>query len=208
MRNEPENKFLKSKRLQDLHLQASHPPKIGVEYQNIHALPVFTMLVDRTLPHYSIRYPMDHSIIWVWFQKKWCPVELDRRIILLKKIKQRHTVWGENGEMEKTIKRQLRGREKKKTKQSDCRHLGREDGERIEGFHGFGIFRDKWMKKTDHRNILTSVQGIAHKHHPLPSEGLKHQGRIETVKFFVDPLSYLHIKTNCLYKRKSENNCK
>lgn len=57
----------------------------------------------------------------------------------------------------------------KKRKKISIIHLGSEDSEWIESLHGFGIFRDESMKKTDHRNILATVQWVPNKHHSLSS---------------------------------------
>lgn len=37
------------------------------------------------------------------------------------------------------------------------------------------------MQETDHRYVLSAIQGIPDKHHPLPPEHFKHQSGIEAV---------------------------
>lgn len=69
--------------LQYFHLQASHPPKIGVEYYNVNTFPILAMLIDWTFSNNPIRYSMNDSIVWVWFKKKRCPVELNCGIVFL-----------------------------------------------------------------------------------------------------------------------------
>lgn len=71
------------KKLQDLELDPSHPPEIGVEHHNIGSFPVSSMFVYRTSPDDSIGYPVDDSIVRVWFKKEWCPVELNSCIVIL-----------------------------------------------------------------------------------------------------------------------------
>lgn len=71
------------KNLQYFHLQASHPPKIGVEYYNVNTFPILAMLIDWTFSNNPIRYSMNDGIVWVWFKKKRCPVELNCGIVFL-----------------------------------------------------------------------------------------------------------------------------
>jgi hypothetical protein len=41
------------------------------------------MLIDWTLSYNPISYPMDDSVIGVWFKKKRCPIELNCGIVFL-----------------------------------------------------------------------------------------------------------------------------
>lgn len=50
-------------KLQDLHLQASHPPEIRIEHHDIDPSPLLPVLVDRSFPHYPVGYPVDNGII-------------------------------------------------------------------------------------------------------------------------------------------------
>jgi hypothetical protein len=43
------------------------------------------MLIDWTLSYNPISYPMDDSVIGVWFKKKRCPIELNCGIVFLSK---------------------------------------------------------------------------------------------------------------------------
>jgi hypothetical protein len=47
------------------------------------------MLIDWTLSYNPISYPMDDSVIGVWFKKKRCPIELNCGIVFLSKYNNR-----------------------------------------------------------------------------------------------------------------------
>lgn len=68
---------------QDLHVVASHPPQVGVEHNDINTFPIPTMLVNGALSHDPVGHPMDDCIVRVGLQKKWGPVELNGRIVVL-----------------------------------------------------------------------------------------------------------------------------
>lgn len=72
-----------SRELQYLHLHASHPPKIGIENYNINSLPILTMCMDGICANKSIFDSMYNRIIGVGLKKKWSPIELNGRIVLL-----------------------------------------------------------------------------------------------------------------------------
>ena len=69
--------------IQDLHLETSPPPQVGIEHNNVSATPVPTVNVDRALPHDPIRHSMNSSVIRIRFEEKRCPVELNRCIVIL-----------------------------------------------------------------------------------------------------------------------------
>lgn len=65
------------------------------------------------------------------------------------------------------------GKRRWKTTCGDA-NLGREDHERVKGFHGFGVLWNDPMQEAHHGYELPPVQGITHEHHPLASKHFQH----------------------------------
>lgn len=124
-------------------------------------LPVF---VDGSFPHDSVAHPVDHSIVGIGFQEEWRPVELDRRIIILIKIREEELRKVRSTDMKTDFESYL------------C-------GENLEGafcLHRLGVVVwDGGVEKTDQGSELASVQGVADEHHPLPPESFQHERGVE-----------------------------
>lgn len=163
------------KTLQDFKFDVWYPPQVGVKYNYISAFPMFAMLSDGALSYNPIRYSVNDGIVWVWFQKEWCPIELNCGIVFLKAIKKPIK------EIQRLISN-INPENMRILYDTKIRiNLGSEDSKWIEGFHGFGIFGDERVKKANHGNILAAIERISNKKHPLPSQCLKHQCSIEPV---------------------------
>lgn len=149
------------------------------------------MLIDWTFSHNPIRYPMNDSIVWVWFKKKRCPVELNCSIVFLI-------------EHNKINKKCIITKLKLETSQSESTkkffYLYREYREWIKGFHWFAILGNEFMEKAHERDILTAVKRITNKHHPFPTKCFEHQTSIEsTIKFKLNHYICLVWNKNTVY---------
>lgn len=90
-----------------------------------------SMLINGPSSYYPIRNPMDHRIIRVRFQKKWRPIEFNRRIILLYNINfQYHQSTFSKSKFLLILNY---------NKLRIIKYLGGEDSEGIEGLHGLGV---------------------------------------------------------------------
>lgn len=70
-------------RLQNLHLLARHPPKIGVEDDDVSSLPVPSMLHDGPCSNDPLSDSVNDGIVRIGFHQKRSPVEFDSCIVVL-----------------------------------------------------------------------------------------------------------------------------
>ena len=73
---------LRTCRVQDPEAQAGAPPQVGVEDDDVDALPVAAMVADGTAPHHALGDPVDGGVVGVGLQQERRPVELHRRVVL------------------------------------------------------------------------------------------------------------------------------
>lgn len=69
--------------LQYFHIESVHPPYVGIKDKIICILPIQPMLFNWFRHYYSVQYAMHIWIIWIWFYKKWGPVEFHRSNYIL-----------------------------------------------------------------------------------------------------------------------------
>jgi hypothetical protein len=64
-----------------------HPPEVGIDNQDIGALPKSRVLVHGRAPDDPVIDTVHHGIVRVGLDEHRCPVELDRRTLVLRNTK-------------------------------------------------------------------------------------------------------------------------